>query len=232
MNTFNRLVMILFLLLLIPLMTVLFVLPHVMMPGVGAWFTGWGEYFSQMEQPWLRLIIGVLLALVCDAIAVLLLVLEVRPQRKRFIRVQDVSGGIAAVSSDSIINQLQYALDPLPGVIKVMPIIRVKKDKVQTVIDVDVNSSVNVPEIAAELMEVAQGVLTGDLGLAVYSDPEVHIKVTENVRRKRTRVKKTQEPSPVPVTPPSLPVPVEQQPEPVSETWRAVEEENVLESRD
>lgn len=177
MNTVNRVLIVVLLLTLMALLTTLFVLPHIVLTGVGGWMVQWGEYLGGLQAQWLRLVLGLLLSFIVDALIAFLIFLEVRRPRKRFIRVQQVAGGMATISTESIVQQLQHTLDPITNVIKVAPSVNAKRDKVQAIVDVEVKAGANVPAMATELMSVVQEVLTGNLGLHVYGQPEVRIKV-------------------------------------------------------
>lgn len=178
MNIFNRIILVLTLLVLIVLVTATAVIPHIVLVDVGGWLMDWGDYFGRVQSGW-RLAGGIAIAVVFDIIALLLLYLELRPKRKGYIRVQQVRGGMATIGTDSIIQQLKYKIDPLPGVIEVEPHVNAKRDKVQATVDVEVSAGVNVPARAGQLMGVVQSVLTEDLGLQVYGQPEVRIKVAK-----------------------------------------------------
>ncbi len=178
MNIFNRVVVVLTLLVLIVLVTATAVIPHIILADVGDWLADWGAYFGRLQPGW-RLAGGIVIALIFDIVALLVLYVELRPKRKSYIRVQQVRGGMATIETDSIIQQLKYKLDPLPGVLEVEPKLNAKRDKVQATVDVEVSAGINVPERAGQLMEVVQSVLTDDLGLQVYGKPEVRIKVAK-----------------------------------------------------
>jgi hypothetical protein len=177
MNTINRIVIVLVLVVLAITMTAVFILPHVILSQLGEWFSAWGTYFYQFKYPIVRLGLGVLLAAGFDVAVLLLIFLEVRGQRKRFIRVQQVQGGMATVSSESITQQLKYKLDPVPGVLEVKPNLKAKGDQVQAQVEVRVAPGTNVPAMARELMTMVRTVLVEDLGLQVHGEPEVRIKV-------------------------------------------------------
>ncbi len=176
MNTFNRVVIVILLLALMVLMTLIFILPHVILTNAGLWLSNWGEYFNQM-QPWLRFGGGILLAIIFDMVLAVIVFFELRPRRKRSIRVQNVSGGMVTINDTSIIQQLTYKLDPVPGVLSVEPVIRAKRDKVQATVHVEVAAGASVPNMATKLMDIVQSVLVHDLGLQVFGQPEVRIKV-------------------------------------------------------
>ncbi len=176
MNTINRVVIVVALLGLMVTLTAVCVLPHIIFTNVGQWLVDLGRYFNSVQPVW-RLVLGLLLALVLDIILLLLIFLEVRPGHRRFIRVQQVTGGMATISTESITQQLAYQLDPIPGVLKVTPRVNAKGDKVRAIVDVEVVAGSDVPDLATELMEAVKTVLADSLGLQVYGQPEVRIKV-------------------------------------------------------
>lgn len=176
MNTFNRIVFVIVLLALIPLMTVLFVIPHVILSEVGAWATAVGRQLWAADVV-VRLGIGVLLAIGFNILALLLVFLEVRPHRRRFIRVENLTGGMATIGIESVVRQLEYRLDPLPEVINVKPEIQAKRNNVQAIVHVDVTTGVNVPQMASRLVEEVKDVLVTELGLHIAGEPEVRINV-------------------------------------------------------
>ncbi len=176
MNTFNRVVIVVLLLISIPLMSMIFVIPHSVLYNTGTWIRDLGEQLWNI-RPILRLPIGILLALIFDGLAALLIYFEVRRKRQRFIRVEELSGGLATLSVESITQQLQYRLDPLPNVIKVAPDIKAKGNKVHATIDVTVATGANVPQMATELVEQVKQVLKGDLGLSIADEPQIRMRV-------------------------------------------------------
>jgi hypothetical protein len=192
------------------LLTAIFILPHLIFTNVGQWMMNVGRYFNTIQPAW-RFVLGLLLALIVDAGILLLIFLEVRPGGRRFIRVQQVTGGMAAISTESIAQQLTYRLDPIPGVLKVAPRVAAKRDKVRAVVDVEVAAGSDVPDLATELMEVVKTVLADSLGLQVYGQPEVRIKVAASptpVVKKPQPVKERPAPEEPRQPPPELPVEV------------------------
>lgn len=205
MNTINRVIIVVALLALMAALTAVCVVPHVIFTTVGQWMVELGRYFDSAQPAW-RLILGLLLAVALDIILLLLIFLEVRPGPRRFIRVQQVTGGMATISTESITQQLAYQLDPIPGVIKVTPKVNAKGDKVRAIVDVEVTAGSDVPALATELMEAVKTVLADSLGLQVYGQPEVRIKVA---------------PGPTPVIKKTRPAPEEPLPPQPSETVAA-----------
>ena len=184
MNIFNRIIMVLLILGLIVVLTVVLVFPGQILPVMGQFLLDWGQYFTWMDQDnrLLRLGIGISLAVIVDLVLALLIFLEIKPKRKRFIKVEQVSGGTAMVSLDSITRQLLYRLDPLPGVVKVTPVIRPKGDKIQASMDVMVTREMAVPQMADQLIATAKQALADDLGLVIAGEPQIRIKVVDGMR--------------------------------------------------
>ncbi|MBN1246918.1 MAG: alkaline shock response membrane anchor protein AmaP [Anaerolineae bacterium] len=179
-NTLNRVVIVIVCLLLIAGLTALFLLPQIVLEGLGRWMLDWGNYFYGLD-PWVRLGIGVILAIVVDLVLLLVIFFEVRRSRNRFIRVQQVAGGMANISIESVVELLQHRLDPLPGVIEVTPRIQAKGNRVSARVEAGVNRGTNVPQTANQLIKTIQSVLTDELGLQIAGQPEVQVTV---VRRK------------------------------------------------
>jgi hypothetical protein len=191
MNTLNRVVIVIVCLTLIAALTALFLLPQVVLIAAGQWILDWGSYIQRMD-PWVRLGAGIALTVVIDIALAIVIILEVRRPRSRFLRVQQVAGGMANISTDSVVELLQHRLDPLPGVIKVTPKIRAKGNRVTAWVHAGVARDTNVPQIVNQLIEVIQLVLTEELGLQIAGQPEVQVTV---VQQHGTKTK---------ITPPAL----------------------------
>ncbi len=212
MNTFNRVVIVILLLLLIPLVSFVLIIPHIALVNVGTWLTDLGYTLGQV-QPVLRILGGIVLALLFILIALAVIFFEVRPQRKKFIRVQQVNGGLATVSVESVAQQLQYHLDPLPGVLQVKSKIKPHKEEVAVAVDVKVGTGVNVPELAAQCVAVVRDVLTREMGLQVSGEPQVRIELASAAGKGAPKTGGPHAAGPAPVTPSPEPVPA-----PTSET--------------
>ena len=185
MNIFNRFILVLLLLGLILALTVVLIFPDQILTVVGQFLVDWGQYFAWVDQQQrlLRLGSSIGIAVIADLILALLIYLEIKPKRKRFIKVEQVSGGKATVSLDSIVRQLLYRLDPLPGVVKVTPSISPKGDKIQARLDVMVTREMAVPQMADHLISTAKQAISDDLGLVISGEPQIRIKVVEGVRQ-------------------------------------------------
>lgn len=177
-NTLNRIVIVVVALILIVGLTALFLLPQLVLTGLGQWMLDWGNYFYGVD-PWVRVGVGVILAIVFDLLLMLVVFFEVRRGRKRFIRVQQVAGGMANISTDSVVELLEHRLDPIPGVIEVTPHIQAKGNRVTARVDAGVSRGTNVPQTANQLIKTIQAALTDELGLQIAGQPEVKVTVVQ-----------------------------------------------------
>ncbi len=176
MNTFNRVVIVLLLLVLIPVLSYIFIVPHVVLGELGAWATAMSETLWQMN-PMVRLAGGIAAAVVVDILFLFVIYLELRRPKKKYIHVQKITGGVATLSVESIVQQIQYRLDPLEGVIKVKPEVTAKGQKVRVAVDVLVQAGYNLPELASRLVDEVKQVITEELGLQPAGDPVIRMKV-------------------------------------------------------
>lgn len=107
-------------------------------------------------------------AILVFAFSLLLLYLELMPSGKMRMRLKSIQGADVLMSADAITTQLQYALDPLPGVIRAQPkVFKGKSDTVDVMVDMTTTSDVDVKKKTDEVMDVARTVLEGGLGLRV-----------------------------------------------------------------
>lgn len=186
MNILNRIVLVVLMLGLIFSLTLLLIFPDQILSAVGQFLLDWGQYFARVDQqqPMLRLGIGIGLVLIIDLLILLFIILEVKPSRKKFVKLEKASGGTATISVDSINRQLLYKLDPLPGVVKVNPVVRPKGNAVQAQIDVEVAGDSAVPQMADHLLSIAKQTINDDLGLVIAGEPQVRIKVVEGMKQR------------------------------------------------
>lgn len=116
-------------------------------------------------------------AILVSVFAVLLLYLELMPSGKVRMHLKSIQGATVLMSADAITTQLQYALDPLPGVIRAVP--KVSKgsgDTVDVMVDLMTTSDVDIKRKTDEVMDMTRSVLEGGLGLRVG---KVQIKIEQ-----------------------------------------------------
>jgi hypothetical protein len=102
------------------------------------------------------------------AFSLLLLYLELMPSGKTRLKLKSIQGADVVMSSEAITSQLQFALDPLPGVIQAKPkVFKGKDDAVDVMLDMVTTPDVDVKRKTDEVMDVTRTVLEGGLGLRV-----------------------------------------------------------------
>jgi hypothetical protein len=177
-NVINRLLIIALLLAIILLAIVVVVAPRQTvdlagqgLDGIGSWFDLWQtpKYFPLFASG--RVIIGGALVLLC----LLLLWLELRKPKKKTIRVQQVAGGEASISVDSIGQRLAYNIDQLPDVVKVSPQIASRSRGVDVELVLETSPDVDVPMKTEEVLQVTREVVEDRMGLKL-GKVEVKIK--------------------------------------------------------
>lgn len=178
MNVVNRLLIIVLLLAIILLAAVLVIAPRqvvdlggMALDGMGSWIDLWQtpKYWPLFASG--RVVIGGALVLLC----LLLLWLELRKPKKKTIRVQQVAGGDASISVESIGQRLAYNIDQLPDVIKVSPRISGRSRGVDVELVLETSPDVDVPMKTEEVLQVTREVIEDRMGLKL-GKVEVKIK--------------------------------------------------------
>jgi hypothetical protein len=178
MNTFNRIVVVLDILLTIVILTLLLLMPQETLTTFGQAANNLAEQFGSIGQPgYLLLRLGLILAAIAvDFVLAVLLVTEFRGPGRRWIRVPSVSGGQVSMRVDSIADRLKYHIDPLPDVLTVKPRVSGRRNGVAVALEIETASEINVPHKAEEVLEVARDVIQNKLGLKLSGRPEIMIR--------------------------------------------------------
>lgn len=120
-------------------------------------------------NPLLRWAGGFGLTVLVWAVCIALLWLETRRPRARTIMVQQISGGHAELTVDSIISRLQYNLEQLPDVIHVWPRVRSARKGVRIDMAIETNPEVDVPAITEEIRQRTRDIMEQHMGLKLES---------------------------------------------------------------
>ncbi|MDW8071317.1 MAG: hypothetical protein RMK79_07565 [Anaerolineae bacterium] len=121
------------------------------------------------SDPLLRWAGGFGLTVLVWAACIGLLWLETRRPRARTITVQQVSGGHAELTVDSITSRLQYNLEQLPDIIHVWPRVRGARKGVRIDMAVETNPEVDVPAITEEIRQRTRDIMEQHMGLRMES---------------------------------------------------------------
>jgi hypothetical protein len=177
MNVFNRLVVI------VLLVVSMIVLPVVLVlvPARPYIVTNIGQALSWpmaiVEQNQFRFIVaGGSLAVLTFVVCGLLLWLELRRPHGKAVRVEKVSGAEAKVTTDSIARRLEYNIDQLGEVISVKPKITSKGKGVHVRLNVETGPEIDVPAKTEEISKVAREVIEERMGLKLAGKIEINIK--------------------------------------------------------
>jgi len=181
MNAFNRIIVTLLLLALIPIVTVALIVPQeavdLLQEGLDRIEGQLGTSVSTGE-----LMIRVGLALLIDVVLIFLLYLELRRPPKHGVPVRQVKGGEAQITIDSVIGQLEYHLDPLPGVLDVKPDVIPRRGGVQVALEVEMAADANMAANIEELSAITRRVVEEEMGLKLKGKPKLNLRTVPSPR--------------------------------------------------
>jgi hypothetical protein len=175
MNLFNRTVVTLLLLALIPIVTVALIVPQ---EAIQVLRDGLDQLESRLDLSVStgRLVVSVVLAALIDGLLVFLLYLQVRRPRARAVPVHQAKGGQAQVAVDSIVERLAYHIDRLPGVLDAKPKIVAHRRGIEVVLDVEVVGDSNVPAVIEEVSALTRQVVEDEMGLRLKGKPKLNLR--------------------------------------------------------
>jgi hypothetical protein len=177
MNVFNRLVMIVLLVVSMILLPVVLVLVTAL-PGtattIGQQALSLLDVFEQ--NPLRSIIVGVSLAVLTFVICGLLLWLELHRPSQKVVRIHKVSGETAKMTTDSIARRLEYHIDQLAEVVSVKPKITARGKGVDVRLLVETAPEIDVPAKTEEISKVAREVIEEKMGLKLAGKIEIQIK--------------------------------------------------------
>ena len=178
MATFNRIVVTLLLLALIPIVTIGLIAPQ---EGIQLLHDLLDEIESRLDPSPsnLQTLIVVLLALVINLILVILLYFELRRPTATTIPVQQVEGGEAQIAVDSVVSRVGYQVDRLPGVLAVTPTVIPRRGKVEVVLDIEMAANGNLSTNIEEISAVTRRVIEDDMGLKLKGKPKLNLRTVE-----------------------------------------------------
>lgn len=188
MNTLNRIVIVVLLLVAMVACTVSFLLPLRVSNTVALQAEALVDFLFRV-RPVVRVGLGILFALTVDLILVLFLILELRRPATRAIKVQQTTGAEVELSVESIADRVDYEVDQLSGVLSVDTHVTSKRGGVVIELDVKMAGKLNVPERAEQIVETARKVVEETMGLKLARPPKVHLRAVPRpeVRGQRVR---------------------------------------------
>ncbi|MCS7178183.1 MAG: hypothetical protein RML46_00955 [Anaerolineae bacterium] len=175
MNLLNRILVVLGLLIALPLGVALCVAPIPILEALGQGvrhITAWLRTTPDLAR-WL---LGILFALAWIVICILLLVLELRRPPRRMVRLEQVNGGTVEVSLKTVAEHIAYALEQLPGVLRVHPQVSARRGAVEVTVDVEIAGDLEIPVQAARMVEVVRQVVEEKAGVRLARPPRVRLR--------------------------------------------------------
>jgi uncharacterized alkaline shock family protein YloU len=169
-NVFNRVVVILSLLITMVVSAIFFIVPVSVLQAVTPFLQQLQTNLAAMTgtRELLRLGGGLVFTFLIWIFCALLW-LEVRRPRSKTIRVQKVSGGEAQLTTDSIASRLEYNIDQLADVIKVKPTISPGRKGVRVDLEVETSPEIEVPMKTEEVQQLTKDIVENRMGLTLDS---------------------------------------------------------------
>lgn len=174
MNTLNRVVLVILLLVAMVLCSFVFVVPVPALRFLAQGARGVAD-FVDVVRPVVRLPIGILLALIVNLVGILLIVLEVRRPAPRTISVEQAAGGEVTLSIASIADQLKAEVNQLPEVLQVKPKVSAKRKGVIVELDAKIAADKGVADKAERIVETVRQVIEEKMSLKMARPPKVNI---------------------------------------------------------
>ena len=201
MNTFNRVVLILLLIVAMFACSLALIFPLETLQVVARQAGLLADVLGQVRSE-ILLATGILLTVSAIAVGVLLIILEVKRTPTRSINVEQASGGHVTLSVASIAEQLKVELSQLDDVLLVKPKVLPRRKGVAVEVDVRISAESGVPAKAQRIVETIKFVLVDKMGLKLARPPKVNI---EAVLPGPGNRQVSPEPSPAPVVASMLP---------------------------
>ncbi len=176
MNTFNKLVVIVLLLVLLALSLMLALFPVQTLQSVAAALQRAAAWLQtlQASSPWLYALLRVGLAVLGIVVVLPLLWQQIKRRRPRAVRVVTEGGSNASVTTDSVARRLAWHIDQLADVVAVDPFVWGGGKAVNVRLNVQTRPEIDVPMKTDEIVSVAKEVITERMGLQL-GKMEVHI---------------------------------------------------------
>lgn len=159
MNIFNRVVMVILLLLALAVSVVFTIIPVRLLDLVSKAITLLAQSVEMAG------LVFVLIGIAFIMLWFLLLVLELWRPRKRTVRVEKVSGGRAEMTVDAIAQRVVYRVDQMADVVTVKPQIRGGRGGVDIDLDLETTPDIDVPTKTEEVCAAVKDEIEERMGL-------------------------------------------------------------------
>lgn len=198
MNTFNRILVVTLLIVIMLVCSVLLILPALQSPLlslIAERLDHIGTLINRLEW-YKRIPVAFLLVTVMDIFLLLLLILELRRPRPQFIRVEKATGGEVQVSIASIADRLRYEIDALPNILHARPRVGAQRKGVTIELDVETVAGIDVPGQAEHIVETTRQIVEEKMGLKMARPPKINLRAIPYPKTAMTKVTATGVPIP------------------------------------
>jgi len=172
MNAFNRIVMVLGIIVWIAIVAYVVLLP---LDAVGVARSALDIFerslFDDVFFTYFLIGCGVVLL-----ILLVLLWLELRRPRRRTVRIRTQGPGNAQLDVESVAQSLEYRIDELSGVRQVRTHVKSRGKDVEVSLDLDTSPSVNIPVLTEQVVNLARDIVEDQLGLKLHGKVRVNVK--------------------------------------------------------
>ncbi len=168
MNSFNRIVTVLVLVVLWAVVVLLAAAPEQALTWAQAgldWVQQSLAALAARQPAWLYPLMRVLVLVLATTVLLMLLWLEVRRRRTPVVRVQMPSGGEAVVTAESVARRLAWHIDQLADVVQVFPEVQARGAGVEVRLTLDTAPDVDVPMKTEEVMALTREIIEQHMGL-------------------------------------------------------------------
>lgn len=159
MNVFNRVLAIVVLVILVVILVVAMLQPEGLLNAASLGVSGLQAF--QRANPYLYDIVAFAMVL----LAILVLALEVRRSRRLTVKVQQTSGSIVELTTESVARGLEYHVAQVPGIAKVLPKVVSTGRAVRVRLDLETDPTIDIAAKSEEIIQLTREVIEGKLGL-------------------------------------------------------------------
>lgn len=195
MSTFNRIVVTLLLLALVPIVTIALIAP---LDAVDLLRDVLDEIEAQLDPSPSTAQVAIMagLALLIDLVLIVLIYLELRSPKETSVRVQRAEGGEAQIAIDSVVNRVRFQVDRLPGVLEVEPSIVPRRGGVEVILDVEMADDGRLSATIEEISAITRRVVEEEMGLELKGKPKLNLRTVDYSGRVLSEAPQIPEPAP------------------------------------
>jgi hypothetical protein len=168
MNVVNRIIIVLLVLFSVVACWAISLFPVPILSKVGGELNALGVSLGTLDenQPFLRIVAGIALALVRSVVALLFLILEFYRPRPKTVRVKKIGGGEVEVGLRTIIDRIAFDIDQMPGVVRVEPKVSIRRGGVFVEVVADTAGEEEVPEQAERIVKIIRQSVEERIGVS------------------------------------------------------------------